>query len=115
MTRCHFSMGLLNKGLEVLRKRNVLSRDELSILEQIYSESRIQGSRIDELYDLVWVPIVDPYIEYTDAMHTQFKDMKNSMQRYSVNHPSNIARSIKKSIRDRWHFRNKPILVVLDP
>ncbi|KAJ0564040.1 putative sieve element occlusion [Helianthus annuus] len=110
-------------SLEVLRKRNVLllisgldlSRDELSILEQIYSESRIQGSRIDALYDVVWVPIVDPYVEYTDAMHTQFEDMKNGMPWYSVNHPSNIDRAVKKSIGDRWHFRNKPILVVLDP
>ncbi|KAJ0905721.1 putative sieve element occlusion [Helianthus annuus] len=109
--------------LEVLRKRNVLllisgldlSRDELSILEQIYSESRIQGSRVDALYDVVWVPIVDPYVEYTDAMHTQFEDMKNGMPWYSVNHPSNIDQAVKKSIGDRWHFRNKPILVVLDP
>ncbi|XP_076905168.1 protein SIEVE ELEMENT OCCLUSION B-like [Bidens hawaiensis] len=110
-------------NLEVLRKRNVLllisgldmSRDELSILEQIYSESRVQGSRLDALYDVVWVPIVDPYVEYTDAMHVQFEDMKNSMPWYSVNHPSNIDRAVKRSIGDRWHFRNKPILVVLDP
>ncbi|MFS7956327.1 putative sieve element occlusion [Helianthus anomalus] len=110
-------------SLEVLRKRNVLllisrldlSPDELSILEQIYSESRFQGSRMDALYNLVWVPIVDPYIDYTDAMHTQFEDMKNSMPWYSVSHPSNIDRAVKKSIGDRWHFRNKPIVVVIDP
>ncbi|KAJ0771805.1 putative sieve element occlusion [Helianthus annuus] len=110
-------------SLEVLRKRNVLllisgldmSNDELSILEQIYSESRIQGSRMDTLYDLVWVPIVDPYVEYTDAMHRRFEEMRSTMPWYSVNHPSNIDRVVKKSIGDRWHFRNKPILVVLDP
>ncbi|KAD7479568.1 hypothetical protein E3N88_02704 [Mikania micrantha] len=110
-------------GLEVLRKRNVLllisgldmSRDELSILEQIYSESRVQGSRMDALYEVVWVPIVDPYIEYTEAMDIQFEDMKNGMPWYSVYHPSNINRAVKKSIGDRWHFRSKPILVVLDP
>ncbi|KAJ0469703.1 putative sieve element occlusion [Helianthus annuus] len=110
-------------GLEVLRKRNVLllisgldmSRDELSILEQIYSESRVQGSRIDSLYDVVWVPIVDPYVEYTEAMHMQFEEMRNNMPWYSVYHPSNIDRAVKKSIGDRWHFRSRPILVVLDP
>ncbi|KAL9993873.1 putative sieve element occlusion [Helianthus debilis subsp. tardiflorus] len=110
-------------NLEVLRKRNVLllisgldmSNDELSILEQIYSESRIQGSRMDTLYDLVWVPIVDPYVEYTEAMHRRFEEMRSTMPWYSVNHPSNIDRAVKKSIGDRWHFRNKPILVVLDP
>ncbi|KAJ0551076.1 putative sieve element occlusion [Helianthus annuus] len=110
-------------NLEVLRKRNVLllisgldmSNDELSILEQIYSESRIQGSRMDTLYDLVWVPIVDPDVEYTEAMHRRFEEMRSTMPWYSVNHPSNIDRAVKKSIGDRWHFRNKPILVVLDP
>ncbi|XP_076912363.1 protein SIEVE ELEMENT OCCLUSION B-like [Bidens hawaiensis] len=110
-------------GLEVLRKRNVLllisgldmSRDELSILEQIYSESRVQGSRLDSLYEVVWVPIVDPSIVYSDAMDLQFEEMKNSMPWFSVYHPSNIDRAVKKSIGDRWHFRSKPILVVLDP
>ncbi|KAM0022764.1 putative sieve element occlusion [Helianthus debilis subsp. tardiflorus] len=110
-------------GLEVSRKRNVLllisgldmSRDELSILEQIYSESRVQGSRIDSLYDVVWVPIVDPYVEYTEPMHMQFEEMRNNMPWYSVYHPSNIDRAVKKSIGDRWHFRSRPILVVLDP
>ncbi|KAL9993872.1 putative sieve element occlusion [Helianthus debilis subsp. tardiflorus] len=110
-------------GLEVLRRSYVLllisrldmSPDELSLLKKIYYESRIQGSRMDALYNLVWVPIVDPYIDYTDAMHTQFEDMKNSMPWYSVSHPSNIDRVVKKAIRDRWHSRNKPIVVVLDP
>ncbi|MFS7956319.1 putative sieve element occlusion [Helianthus anomalus] len=110
-------------SLEVLRKRNVLlrlsglgiSRDELSILVAIYCESRIQGSSMDALYDLVWLPIVDPYDEYTDALHRHFEDVKHSMPWYSVDHPSNIDHAIKKSIGDRWHFRSKPILVVLDP
>ncbi|MFS7956318.1 putative sieve element occlusion [Helianthus anomalus] len=110
-------------SLKVLRKRNVLllisgigmSRDELSILIAIYCESRIQGSRMDALYELVWLPIVDPNDDYTDALHAQFEDQKHSMPWYSVYHPSNIDHAIKKSIGDRWHFRSKPILVVLDP
>nr|XP_043635173.1 protein SIEVE ELEMENT OCCLUSION B-like [Erigeron canadensis] len=112
--------------LEVLRRKNVLllisgldmSRDELSILEQIYSESRMQGSqvlRMDALYEVVWIPIVDPSIEYTDVMHNQFEEMKNSMPWYSVDHPSIIDRVVVKCIGDRWHFRSRPILVVLDP
>ncbi|KAJ0551085.1 putative sieve element occlusion [Helianthus annuus] len=111
-------------SLEVLRKRNVLllisgldlSRDEVSILEEIYSESRFQGwRRMDTLFDLVWVPIVDPYVEYTDAMHRRFEEMRSTMPWYSVNHPSNIDRAVKKSIGGRWYFRDMPIIVVLDP
>ncbi|KAI3793911.1 hypothetical protein L1987_36534 [Smallanthus sonchifolius] len=110
-------------SLEVLRKRNVLllisglnmSYDEAAILEQIYMESRVQGSRNDALYEVVWVPIVDPNIEYTDAMEMQFEVMRKAMPWYSVYHPSNIDRWVKKCIGGRWHFRRDPIVVVLDP
>ncbi|KAI3799218.1 hypothetical protein L1987_34508 [Smallanthus sonchifolius] len=78
-------------------------------------ESRVQGSRMDALYEVVWVPIVDPNIEYTNAMDIQFESIKNNMPWYSVYHPSNIDRAVKKFIGNRWHFRRKPILVVLDP
>ncbi|KAK9061696.1 hypothetical protein SSX86_018879 [Deinandra increscens subsp. villosa] len=107
-------------SFEVLRRRNVLllisgldmSREELSILEQIYSESRSLGSRMDALYELVWVPMVDHSIEYMDI---QFDDMRNNMPWYSVYHLSKIDRVVKKSIGDRWNYSGKPILVVLDP
>ncbi|KAI3793912.1 hypothetical protein L1987_36535 [Smallanthus sonchifolius] len=68
-----------------------MSCDELSILEQIYIDSRVQGSRMGALYEVVWVPIVDPNIEYTDAMDMRFEHMKNNMP---------------------W---SKTIIVVLDP
>ncbi|KAJ0771808.1 putative sieve element occlusion [Helianthus annuus] len=97
-------------SLEVLRKKNVL------LLISGIGIFRDDGcSRMDALYDLVWLPIVDPYDEYTNALHAQFEDLKHSMPWYSVYHPSNIDNAIKKSIGDRWHFRSKPILVVLDP
>ncbi|PWA51537.1 Mediator complex subunit Med28 [Artemisia annua] len=110
-------------NLEVLRRRNVLllisglemSHDELSILEDIYSESRGHGIRKDSPYEIVWIPIVDPTVQYTEAMNMKFEEMKNKMPWYSVYHPSIIDKAVVRSIGDRWHFRNKPILVVLDP
>ena len=33
---------------------------------------------------------------------------------YTV-HPSMIGKAVVKFIKEKWHFRNKPILVVLDP
>ncbi|KAI3748109.1 hypothetical protein L6452_10984 [Arctium lappa] len=81
--------------LEVLRKRNVLllisgldmSRHELSILQQFYNESRIQETRMDALYEVVWMPIIDPSVEYTEAMDRKFEEMRNKMPWYSVYHP----------------------------
>ncbi|CAI9302976.1 unnamed protein product [Lactuca saligna] len=110
-------------SLEVLRRRNVLllisgldmSREELSILEDIYNESRIHGSRTNALYEVVWMPIVDPSVNYTIEMDTKFEEMKVKMPWYSVSHPSIIDKVVIRSIEDRWHFRKRPILVVLDP
>ena len=70
---------------------------------------------MDALYELVWMPILDPNVKYTEAMERQFEEMKSNMPWYSVYHPNIIDRAVKKSIGDRWHFRNNPILVVLDP
>ncbi|KAK1440917.1 hypothetical protein QVD17_06751 [Tagetes erecta] len=110
-------------SLEVLRKRNVLllilgldmSREEVSILEQIYFEIRVQGSRKDSLYEVLWVPIVDLNVMNTDAVKEQFEEIMNSMPWYSVYNPSHVGSVVQRSIRERWHLRNKPILVVLDP
>ncbi|KAF5961607.1 hypothetical protein HYC85_002816 [Camellia sinensis] len=110
-------------SLEVLRRKNVLllisdldiSMDELSILEQIYNDSRHQGTRLDHLYEMVWIPVVDRSVQWTDPMQKQFESLQSTMPWYTVHHPSLIDRVVIRFIREKWHFRNKPILVVLDP
>ncbi|PSS30187.1 Protein SIEVE ELEMENT OCCLUSION B like [Actinidia chinensis var. chinensis] len=110
-------------NLDVLRRKNVLllisglyiSQDELSILEQIYNESRQNGTRLENLYEVVWVPIVDPTLQWSDPMQEKFETLKSTMPWYTVHHPSLIDRAVVRFVRERWHFRNNPILVVLDP
>uniref|UniRef100_A0A5B7A0L9 Sieve element occlusion N-terminal domain-containing protein n=1 Tax=Davidia involucrata TaxID=16924 RepID=A0A5B7A0L9_DAVIN len=110
-------------NLDVLRRRNVLllisgldiSNEELSILEQIYNESRIHATRMDTLYEVVWIPIVDRSVQWTDPMQKQFENLQSTMPWYSMHHPSLIDRAVIRFIKEVWHFRNKPILVVLDP
>jgi len=106
----------------VLRRKNVLllisgldmSNDELSILEQIYNESRHHEARLDSQYEVVWVPIVDRSVQ-SDAMKEKFESMQSSMPWFTVYHPSLIEKEVIRFIKEVWHFRNKPILVVLDP
>ncbi|KAI5604648.1 hypothetical protein BDE02_01G303000 [Populus trichocarpa] len=108
--------------LDVLRRKNVLllisgldmSNDELSILEQIYNESRHHEARLDSQYEVVWVPIVDRSVQ-SDAMKEKFESMQSSMPWFTVYHPSLIEKAVIRFIKEVWHFRNKPILVVLDP
>ncbi|XP_011014801.1 PREDICTED: uncharacterized protein LOC105118522 isoform X2 [Populus euphratica] len=108
--------------LDVLRRKNVLllisgldmSNDELSILEQIYNESRHHEARLDSQYEVVWIPIVDRSVQ-SDPMKEKFESMQSSMPWFTVYHPSLIEKAVIRFIKEVWHFRNKPILVVLDP
>ncbi|KAK1440909.1 hypothetical protein QVD17_06742 [Tagetes erecta] len=89
-----------------------LDMEEVSVLEQIYIESLSHRAR--PRYNMVWIPIVDPHIMNIDALKARFEEMRNNMSWYSFYNPSNVDKAVKRSIRDVWHFMNKPILVVLD-
>ncbi|KAF8037640.1 hypothetical protein BT93_B0494 [Corymbia citriodora subsp. variegata] len=111
-------------NIEVLRRRNVLLlisgldilQDELSILEQIHSESKMHASRNEiHQYEIVWIPMVDHSVEWTDPMQKQFETLQSTMSWYTVSHPKLIDKAVIRFIKEKWHFRNKPILVVLDP
>ncbi|EEF35446.1 protein SIEVE ELEMENT OCCLUSION B [Ricinus communis] len=111
-------------NIDVLRRKNVLllisglniSHDQLSILEQIYNESRIHATRMDShQYEVVWIPVVDRTVQWTDPMQKQFEALQATMPWYTVYSPTLIDKVVIRFIKEVWHFRNKPILVVLDP
>ncbi|KAG5099179.1 hypothetical protein JHK82_044231 [Glycine max] len=110
-------------SLEPLRRKNVLllfsgmeiSTDELLILEQIYNESKAHAPRMESRYELVWIPIVDPNSEWIEPKQKQFEILQESMSWYSVYHPSLIGKPVIWFIQREWKYKNKPILVVLDP
>lgn len=110
-------------NIDVLRRKNVLllissldiSQEELSILEQIYNESRVQSTRPESQFELVWIPLVDRSVPWTDPMQKRFESLQSSMPWYTVYHPNLIGKAVVRFIKEKWHFRNKPILVVLDP
>ncbi|GAB2257778.1 hypothetical protein Droror1_Dr00013938 [Drosera rotundifolia] len=103
--------------LDVLRRKNVLllisdlniSQEELSMLEQIYNDTKIHQ------YEIVWLPIIDRSIQWNDTLQSQFERLQGPMQWYSIYHPTKINTAVIKFVRDVWNFRSKPILVVLDP
>lgn len=101
-------MLLLFSGMEI-------STDELLILEQIYNESKAHAPRMESRYELVWIPIVDPNSEWTELKKKQFESVQENMSWYSVHHPSLIGKPVIWFIQSEWKYKNKPILVVLDP
>ena len=92
-----------------------ISHDELSILEQIYNESRVNATRTESQYQVVWIPVVDRSVVWTEALQNRFESLQVTMPWYSVYTPKHIDRAVIRFIKEVWHFRNKPILVVLDP
>ncbi|KAJ0244682.1 Protein SIEVE ELEMENT OCCLUSION B [Hirschfeldia incana] len=114
--------------LDVLRRKTVLllisdlniSEDELSIFEQIYTESRKNlvgiGGGSHMPYEVVWVPIVDPIEDFEryPSLQNKFEALREPMPWYTVDSPKLIERHVVEFMRERWHFMNKPILVVLD-
>ncbi|GMJ09393.1 Arabidopsis thaliana sieve element occlusion-related 1, sieve element occlusion b [Hibiscus trionum] len=111
-------------SLDVLRRKSVLllisslefANDELAILEQIYNDSRIHATRLESQYEVVWIPIVDrSIIPLPEETRTKFENLLSTMPWYSVKDPLLIEKPVIRFIKEVWHFRTKPILVVLDP
>ncbi|KAL0549459.1 hypothetical protein IC582_013941 [Cucumis melo] len=110
-------------NLDVLKRKNVLllisdlniSHDELSILDQLYNESRAQGMRVESQFEVVWIPIVDHSIKWNDSMQKRFEYLLSIMPWHIVHHPTLISKAVTRFIGEVWQFRNRPILVVLDP
>jgi hypothetical protein len=105
----------LRKNVLLLISGLNISADELSNLDQIYNESRMYSTRLERLYELVWVPVADHSIQWTDPMQKRFEILQYTMPWYTVHHPSLIGKLVVKFIKERWRFRSKPILVALDP
>ncbi|KAH1098206.1 hypothetical protein J1N35_015127 [Gossypium stocksii] len=110
-------------SIELLRRRSVLllisdleiPEKELIILEQIYNESRVQPTRIESQYEVIWIPIVDRSTTFDDTKRKQFESLQAMMPWYSVGHPSMIQPAVMRYIKEVWGFNKKPLLVVLDP
>ncbi|KAK6132362.1 hypothetical protein DH2020_033883 [Rehmannia glutinosa] len=109
-------------NLEVLRRKYVLllisglidnPSYELDILGQIYMESKTYSGRIND-FEFVWIPMVES-TPMTEATKQKFENCLAAMPWCSVGHPSSISKPVKRFIREKFHYRNRPILVVLDP
>ncbi|KMT07600.1 hypothetical protein BVRB_6g147300 isoform B [Beta vulgaris subsp. vulgaris] len=110
-------------SIDVMRRRNVLllisdldiSHEELTILDQMYQESRQQASRMESQYEVVWLPVIDRSTPWTEQKQKQFEALQSMMLWHTVHHPSLLEPAVIRYIKEVWHFNKKPMLVVLDP
>ncbi|CAO2824735.1 unnamed protein product [Amaranthus hypochondriacus] len=106
--------------VEALKRKTVLllisdldaSEEELTILDHIYQKSR---TRPEFQYEIVWVPIIDKSIPWTDAHQHKFEQLQSMMSWYTLQHPKIMEPAAIRYIKEVWHFAKRMILVVLDP
>ncbi|XVE74908.1 hypothetical protein DITRI_Ditri12bG0056300 [Diplodiscus trichospermus] len=109
--------------IELLRRKIVLllisdlelPDQELLILEHMYNESRVDPTRIESQYEVIWIPVVERSTPFDDAKRKQFESLQATMPWYSVGHPSMIEPAVIRYIKEVWGFSKKSLLVVLDP
>ncbi|XP_039158455.1 protein SIEVE ELEMENT OCCLUSION B-like [Eucalyptus grandis] len=110
-------------NIEVLKGKKVwlliseldISQHELSILKQIHSESKLHETTNEiHQHEMVWIPMVDHSVQWTKQKQKQFEVHQSMMPWYTVCHPRLISKVAIQFVEEKWHFRNKPILVVLD-
>ncbi|KAK2636631.1 hypothetical protein Ddye_031423 [Dipteronia dyeriana] len=114
---------MIRESLDVLRMKNVLllisdldvSQDELYIIKYMYQESRQDQARPIYQYKVVWMPVVDMTAPWTDEKQKQYESLQRMMPWYSIHCPSMVNPDAARYVKEFWHFKKKPIVVVLDP
>ncbi|KAJ0007019.1 hypothetical protein Pint_28828 [Pistacia integerrima] len=110
-------------GIEVLKSKTVLlliseveiTDKDLFMLKRLYVASLQDPARVENQYEVVWIPVVDKSTPWTQAKQHQFKNHQSSMPWYSVYHPSIIHPAVIMYIQEVWQFKKKPVLVIVDP
>ncbi|KAF5187016.1 Sieve element occlusion b [Thalictrum thalictroides] len=111
-------------NIEVLRRKNVLllisdldiNQDDLFALDKVYRDSRHhQPDKPENSYEVVWLPVVNRSIPWSDKKQQQFETIQVMMPWYSVHHQLLLDSAMIDYIKEMWHFVKKPILVVVDP
>ncbi|GKB56741.1 sieve element occlusion B-like protein [Tanacetum coccineum] len=112
-------------GIDVLKKKTVLllisdldlPPEELSVLDQKYREARHNPTRAESQYEVVWLPVVPNHktTPWTNEDQIKFEALRNTMPWYSVSQLSLLEPAVIKYIKEVWHFKDKLLLVVMDP
>ncbi|RWR97002.1 protein SIEVE ELEMENT OCCLUSION B [Cinnamomum micranthum f. kanehirae] len=107
-------------SIDILRRKIVILfisdidilHEELAVLMQIYNES--QHGKSERNFEVVWLPVVDRSVPWTETKQELFGHLASSMPWYSLHDPSLLEPAVYRYIKEVWHFAKKPLLVVLD-
>ncbi|KAK9052712.1 hypothetical protein SSX86_029342 [Deinandra increscens subsp. villosa] len=84
----------------------------LLLLQQTHEHPH--NKNIEQDYEILWVP-VSPSETWTLDEHISFDYLSNSLPWLSIRKPWLLNSAVARMIREEWKFKEKPLLVVLDP
>ncbi|XP_062110503.1 protein SIEVE ELEMENT OCCLUSION B-like [Humulus lupulus] len=90
---------------------NLQRGQEYKILERMYQQKKHSPTKMESQYEIVWVPILDNWDE--DKLNL-FETLQKQMEWHSIDHPSVVSTVVKRYIKEKWNFKKKPMLVVID-
>ncbi|KAF7839881.1 protein SIEVE ELEMENT OCCLUSION B-like [Senna tora] len=92
-----------------------LSDQELLILGEMYQESRHESDMFEIPFEVVWLPVVNKTTApRTEVKQKKLEELQSKMSWHSVCDPWMLEEAVIRYMKEVWHFKKKPILVVLD-
>ncbi|KAL1336540.1 hypothetical protein HN51_030899 [Arachis hypogaea] len=99
--------------LLLISKSKLLALEELLLLVQQTCDHPL-NERFKDSYEIVWIPFPSSGTSWTDAEQSSFEFLSNSLPWYAVWKPRLLSSAVVKYIKDKWNYRDDPVIVTLD-
>lgn len=96
----------------MVSKPDSLPIEELLFLVQL-TQDHLQHGDSERTYEIVWVPIPSSD-SWSGAEERSFDILSSLLPWYSVRQPWLLCSAVVTFIKQKWNFKDEPIMVVLD-
>ncbi|WVZ07909.1 hypothetical protein V8G54_021255 [Vigna mungo] len=98
--------------LLLITKPQLLSPVDIFLLVQKTCDHPL-NERLKESYKIVWIPLPSSD-SWTEAEESSFNFLSDSLPWHAVRKPRLLSPAVVKYIRERWNYKDEPIMVALD-
>jgi len=104
---------LKNKIVQLLiTKPQLLNPVDIFLLVQQTCDHPL-NERLKKSYNIVWIPLPSSD-SWTEAEESSFNFLSDSLPWHAVRKPMLLTSAVGKYIRERWNYKDEPIMVALD-
>ncbi|CAJ1853909.1 unnamed protein product [Sphenostylis stenocarpa] len=98
--------------LLLITKPQILSPVDIFLLVQQTCDHPL-NERLGKSYMIVWIPLPSSD-SWTEAEESSFNFLSDSLPWHAVRKPRLLNSAVVKYIRERWNYKDEPIMVALD-